>query len=158
MTPTTTTPAFRPTTARAPQPDPSDRPVVVRSSRARLVAVGALVLAVGVAVVVSLMVRSGGTATEVASPTVAAAAASTVGDTAHGGPGSRADVLRDAPSTPARSAAAPGETVHGGPGSRTDAVRPLAPHPSDVRVADAPVADVAHGTAGAIVTASSGRP
>jgi hypothetical protein len=123
---TTTTPAIRPTTASASAPAASERPVVVRTSRAQRVAGGALVLAaVGVAVGVSLVDRSAGTAAEVAAPTVAAppfaaAAAYAVGDTAHGGPGSRADVLRDAPSTSAPSAAVTGETAHGGPGSRTD--------------------------------------
>lgn len=101
MIPTTTTRTTSPTTgttARVSAPASSDRPVVVRSGRAQLVAGGLVVLAaVGVAAGVSLVVRTGGTAAEVAAPTSAAAATYAVGDAAHGGPGSRADVLRDAP-------------------------------------------------------------
>lgn len=154
MIPTTTTPTTRATTAAASAPAASDHRVVVRSSRTQLVVGGALVLAtVGVAVGVALTVRSAGGAGEVAAPTTAAVATYAVGDAAHGGPGSRAGVLRAAPAAAAPSAAVTGETAHGGPGSRTDAVRPLAPRPSDVRVAD-----VAHGSAGYVVTATAARP
>jgi hypothetical protein len=157
MIPTTTTRTTSPTTgttARASAPGSSDRPVVV-GNRAQLVAGGLAVLAaVGVAAGVGLVVRTGGTAADVVAPTNAAAPLYAVGDAAHGGPGSRADVIRDAPWAPASSAAAAalGETAHGGPGSRTDAVRSIVARPSVVRVAD-----VAHGTAGSVVVTAAAR-
>ena len=137
----------------------ADRPVVEgRDRRALLVGAVAIVAAVGIAAGGALLVRS--TTTEPTAPAAPApltARTAEVDHVSHGGPGSRADIIATA-AVPA--AALPDEVSHGGPGSRTDAVHVVAPTVAVplVTAVEARVADVAHGTAGSIVSATAARP
>jgi hypothetical protein len=160
MTKTATAPTSSPTTTLSPRPDQptitdtAQRPTEHRSHRVPFLVVGVLALAaVGVAVGALVSYRSApgvGISAPALTSGTTVATTHTIGDTAHGGPGSWADVVRADTTAAAVTPQATGDVVsHGGPGSRTDSVRRPAPrHAIDVRIAD-----VAHGTAGFVVTA-----
>jgi hypothetical protein len=72
---------------------------------------------------------------------------------AHGGPGSRTEVVSAGVPVLVADAPVQGELSHGGLGSRADYVRPTAPR----QAAEVRIADVAHGTAGSVVSAVAAR-
>jgi hypothetical protein len=163
MTTTTTAHTSTPTTLSprsADQPTITDaeRPTVHRSRRVPFVVAGAIALAaVGVTLGALVSHRSAPgveNSVPVLTSSTTVATTHTFGDTAHGGPGSWADVVRADTTAAAATPQLTGDVVsHGGPGSRADSVRPSAPrHATNVRIAD-----VAHGTAGSVVTAVAAR-
>jgi len=163
MTKTATAPTSTPTTILSPRPDQptisdaAQRPTVHRSRRVPFVVAGALALAAVGVTLGALGSHRSAPGVEISVPVLASgttvATTHTVGDTAHGGPGSWADVVRADTTAAAGTPQVTGDASHGGPGSRTDAVRPSAPpQATNVRIAD-----VAHGTAGSVVTAVAAR-
>jgi hypothetical protein len=164
MTKTTTAPTSTPTTTLSPRP--ADKPTIThaaerssvhRSRRVPFVVVGALTLAAVGVTVGTLVSQRSAPGVDISVPVLTSgttvATTHTIGDTAHGGPGSWADAVRADTTAAATTPQVTGDSSHGGPGSRTDAVRPSAPrHATNVRIAD-----VAHGTAGSVVTAVAAR-
>ena len=165
MTKTTTAPTSTPTTTLSPRP--ADKPTIThaaerssvhRSRRVPFVVVGALTLAAVGVTVGALVSHRSAPGVDISVPVLTSgttvATTHTIGDTAHGGPGSWADVVRADTTAAEATPQVTGDVVsHGGPGSRRDSVRPPAPrHSIDVRIAD-----VAHGTAGSVVTAVAAR-
>jgi hypothetical protein len=163
---TTTTITTTPTATPAPLADAlrvvpdAERPTVHHRSRLPFVAAGALALVVatvttGVLVTRAAVPTESATTTPVVLPVPRTIA---VGDVAHGGPGSRGDVVHVATPVVLPGRPVQGELSHGGTGSRADYVRPLVrPETPAARTADVRITDVAHGSAGSIKTAVAAR-